>query len=245
MTSFAVITDESEHVKVPLVSADMVPEVAILDARTVVTAPPHVTADTGMGVCTHAIEAYLSTDHSDFTDAMAEKAIQLVCQWLPLCYRDGGNANARQRMHNTSCLVGMAFENVGLGITHSLAHALGGRFPIAHGRLNAILLPHTLAFNTTSGAQGESTSRIAWLGHLVGSTGPTERQQAYAFVQAVQRLARDLQIGPRITDHGIDRTEFRTLVPELAAAALEDGCTATNPVRVTHRDLEAILLKLL
>lgn len=116
---------------------------------------------------------------------------------------------------------------------------------MAHGRLNAILLPHTLAFNTTSGAQGENTSRIAWLGHLVGSTGPTERQQAYAFVQAVQRLARDLQIGPRITDHGIDRTEFRTLVPELAAAALEDGCTATNPVRVTHRDLEAILLKLL
>ncbi|MEL4357514.1 MULTISPECIES: 1-propanol dehydrogenase PduQ [unclassified Luteococcus] len=247
VTSFAVITEPETHVKLPLVARDMLPEVAILDAHLVLSAPQRITADTGMDVCTHAIEAYLARSHSDFTDALAEKAIQLVCRWLPRCYRDGDDLVARQHLHNASCLAGMAFENSGLGITHSLAHAIGGQFPVAHGRLNAILLPHTLAWNTASGigALSEPARRVAWLGHLVGVPAASERARVTAFITAVKTLTRQLEIGPRITDHGVDGGAYRAAVPHLAAAAIEDGCTAANPVTPTVQDLEKILLKLL
>lgn len=136
VTSFAVLTDERTHTKIPLVSPDMVAKLAILDPDAVVGVPPRITADSGMDVLTHAVEAYVSLGACDFSDALAEKAVELVFAHLVRCYTHGDDRDARGHMHNASCLAAMAFDNVGLGITHSLAHALGGRFPIAHGRLN-------------------------------------------------------------------------------------------------------------
>lgn len=241
-TSFAVITDQDTHTKIPIVSDDMVPAVAILDARAVTSVPARVTADTGMDVITHAVEAYTSTQHNDFSDALAEKAVQLAFDWLEQCYTHGDDLQARQRMHHASYLAGAAFENSGLGITHSLAHAIGGKFPLAHGRLNALLLPHVITYNTQRDPQ--TRARISWLGHLTGTPSSTDGMGARTFINAVTQLRRKLGIGPTLEAEGIDLVAFREAIPVMAKAALADTCTATNPVTPSVQDLQALLATL-
>ena len=239
VTSFAVITDESTHAKLPMVSPDLVPRLAILDSRVVLGVPPHTTADSGMDVLTHAIEAYVSTGASDFSDALAEKATQLAFANLQRCFDNGSDADARTPMHHASTMAAMAFDNAGLGIVHSLAHALGGRFPVAHGRLNAILLPHVIAFNARHSER--AAARYAWLGHVAGATAIGSRAGVASCIGRIERLNSALGIGPGLSDCGIPRDEFTASLDELATTALADGCTATTPVPPSHADLVAIL----
>ena len=141
VSRFAVITDQEKGVKYPLVEDSLLPDIAILDAELTTSVPPTVTADTGIDVFTHAVEAFVSTEASDFSDAAAEKAIKLVKRHLLPAYQNPEDRKARQGMHNASCLAGIAFSNSGLGLNHGMAHALGARFHIPHGRANGILLP--------------------------------------------------------------------------------------------------------
>lgn len=238
VTSFAVVTDERTHVKVPIASPDLVARLAILDPNAVVGAPAHITADSGMDVLTHAVEAYVARDACDFSDALAEKAVELVFAHLHRCFTHGDDLDARSHMHNASCMAAMAFDNVGLGITHSLVHALGGHFPVAHGRLNAILLPHVIEFNAARCPV--ANDRYARLGRLL-SPGASDKAAVLNLSAACRRLAKRVGIPPRLTEANIDASELRAAIPELAAAALSDGCTPPNPVQVTAADLAGLL----
>ena len=149
VTSFAVITDKKQNKKYPLADYELTPDVAIVDPDLVMSLPKKVTADTGMDVLTHAIEAYVSNMASDFTDGLAEKAAEIVVNYLEKAYDNGADKEAREKMHNASTIAGMAFTNAFLGINHSLAHKLGAEFHMAHGRINAILLPYVIRYNSS------------------------------------------------------------------------------------------------
>ena len=147
VTSFSVITDKYLDTKYPLADYELTPDVAIIDPQYVMSMPKSVTADTGMDVLTHAIEAYVSNMANDYTDGLAIKAIQLVFEYLPKAYHNGSDELAREKMHNASTIAGMAFSNAFLGINHSIAHKLGAAFNLPHGRVNAILMPHVIRYN--------------------------------------------------------------------------------------------------
>lgn len=246
VTSFAVVTQENPHRKVVLVSDDMAPTVAILDPAVTRTLPPGLTADTGMDAATHAIEAYVCAAHNDFADAFAEKATQLVFKHLEQAVHHGDDLVARERMHNAATMAAMAFENSGLGITHSLAHALGGTFDKPHGRLNAILLPAVMEFNAgpvTYGEHGisEVADRYAHLAHLVGLQAATRRNLALSLCAEVRRLRSSIGIPDTLSGLGIGRSDLRDALPALVSAAMADACTGANPVTPTPQDLTTIL----
>ena len=148
VTSFAVVSDREAERKYPLVSESLTPEETILDAELVKSVPPAITADTGMDVLTHAIEACVSTNRNDFSTALAEKSIEICGVFLLRAYLDGNDTHARQKMHVASCLAGLAFNSASLGLNHGMAHQLGAMFHIPHGRANAMLLPHIIEFNS-------------------------------------------------------------------------------------------------
>ena len=194
-----------------------------------------------MDVLTHATEAYAALEACDFSDALAEKAVELVFGNLERCYTHGDDLEARSHMHNASCMAAMAFDNVGLGIVHSLAHALGGHYPIAHGRLNALLLPHVIEFNAAR--SDRAAERYARLGRLLY---PSARGRAAvtSLVGAVERLRSRLGIPSRLSDLKVASEVLRRDEDGLVAAALADGCTTTTPVAPSPDDLKGILRRI-
>ncbi|MDD3340440.1 MAG: iron-containing alcohol dehydrogenase, partial [Lachnospiraceae bacterium] len=148
VTSFAVVNDTQAQIKYPLVSPSLTADEAILDAELVKSVPPSITADTGMDVFTHALEAYVSTEHNEFSSALAEKSIEICGVFLLRAYLDGNDTHARQKMHVASCLAGLAFNSASLGLNHGMAHQLGAQFHIPHGRANAMLLPLIIEYNS-------------------------------------------------------------------------------------------------
>ncbi len=247
VTSFAVITDE-HHTKLPLTAVEMLPEMAILDPEAVRTAPPKLTADSGMDAVSHAIEAYVAKGSNDFSDALAEKALRLADTSLVRAFRDGADADARERQHNAATMAGIAFQNAGLGIVHSLSHAIGGSFRVAHGRLNAILLPAVICFNAGDlGFRphdvGPVARRYAALAKALGLSASTERNLVLALNAWVEKLRTNLEMPATLTAAGVDRATFTAAVPALAATAHKDFCTSGNPVPATEKDLAALLTR--
>ncbi|MFU0788454.1 bifunctional acetaldehyde-CoA/alcohol dehydrogenase [Virgibacillus proomii] len=238
VTSFTVITDKKANMKYPLADYELTPDVAIVDPQFVMSVPKQVTADTGMDVLTHAIEAYVSNMANDYTDGLAIKAIQLVFEYLPKAYHNGNDALAREKMHNASTIAGMAFSNAFLGINHSLAHKLGAAFNIAHGRANTILLPHVIRYNAQKPEKFVSfpkyeyfiaDKRYAEIAATLNLPARTVEEGVESLVQAIIKLAKELNIPMSMKDAGINEQEFEAQVDELAELAFEDQCTTANP----------------
>lgn len=240
VTSFSVVKSGVE--KLVLVDALMLPDIAILAPELVTSVPPAITADTGMDVLCHAVEAFVSRHASDFSDAMAEKAVGLVFSHLADCWRQGDNLLAREKMHNASCMAGIAFTNASLGVTHSLAHALGGMFGIPHGRANTLLMTQVIAFNADYYGQcaTHAAQRYACLARLLGLPAATPREGVHSLLLAIKALKEELQFPCAIRDTSIDAAQFEQQLPQMVAQALRDNCTAGNPVTPHAAQLNAI-----
>lgn len=244
VSKFAVITDREKELKYPLVEDSLLPAAAVLDAQLTASVPPAVTADTGIDVLTHAIEAFVSTSANDFSNAAAEKAIKLVRRHLLAAYGDPANLEARQGMHNASCLAGIAFSNAGLGLNHGMAHALGARFHIPHGRANGILLPYVMSFNAGCSESLTSTAKqYAQISRLLRLDSSSVRQSALNLIRTARRYMEQLSIPSTIQAAGVNDAEFEAEVRSMSEAALADRCTATNPRPCTVEEIERVFHK--
>lgn len=251
VTSFAVITDKNKNIKYPFADYELTPDVAIIDPNFVMSLPKVLTADTGMDVLTHAIEAYVSNMASDFTDGLAEKAGELIKDYLVRAYEHGDDKIAREKVHNASCIAGMAFTNAFLGVNHSLAHKLGGEFHISHGRCNAILLPYVIRYNATTPTKFVSfpkyeyfiaDQKYANFAKKIGLEVSNTEDGVEALINLVNQLLDKLEIPKSFKDYGIDEEIYMSKVEELATRAFEDQCTTANPRLPLINELKKILI---
>ena len=250
VTAFSVITDYQKGIKYPLADFNITPDVAIVDPALAETMPPKLTAHTGMDAMTHAIEAYVSTLHCNYTDPLALWAIKLIAENLKNSYE--GDMEARKTMHDAQCLAGMAFSNALLGIVHSMAHKTGAAFSgghIIHGAANAMYLPKVIAYNAKVPEAAKRYAEIAKFLHLEGKS--TDE-----LVKALIRMLRDmndqLNIPQSIKNYGeggvkaeksiIDEKEFLDKLSNVATLAIGDACTGSNPRQPSQEDMEKLLL---
>lgn len=234
VTAFSVITDYSTGIKYPLADFNITPDVAVVDPELAETMPATLTAHTGMDALTHAIEAYVSTLNSPFTDPLALKAIQMVFDELLDSY--AGNTNSREQMHYAQCLAGMAFSNALLGIVHSMAHKTGAAFStghIPHGCANAIYLPYVIKFNAKDAT---AKSRYAYIAKFVGIAGESEDELVKNLCAKIDDYNVKLSIPKTLKEFGINEDEFKQKVSKIAELAVGDACTGSNP-RVITPDL--------
>lgn len=249
VTAFSVITDYDKGIKYPLADFNITPDVAIVDPELAEKMPPKLTAHTGMDAMTHAIEAYVSTVHCDYTDPLALHAIQMVHNDLKKSYE--GDMDARDRMHNAQCLAGMAFSNALLGIVHSMAHKTGAVFEgghIIHGAANAMYLPKVIQYNAKN---PEAAQRYAYIARFMGLEGSDTQSLVAALVAELRHMNDELNIPQCIAHYGeggtiaeqgfVGEEKFLAKLPEIAKNALGDACTGSNPRQPDQADMEKLL----
>ena len=234
VTAFSVITDYSTDIKYPLADFEITPDIAILDTDIPLTMPKKLTAHTGMDALTHAIEAYVATARSDFSDPLALKAISDIYDSLVDSYN--GDKDARGKMHIAQCLAGMAFSNALLGIAHSLAHKTGAVFHIPHGCCNAILLPYVIQYNSRA-----CMDRYADIARAIGLPGATDKQLTNALVDSIKELNKKLNIQQTYKENGVTEEVFNAHADAIAKNAVGDPCTASNPRPIDVENMEKVL----
>lgn len=245
VTKFAVITDKAAGVKYPLVTDSLLPDAAILSDELTASVPANITADTGFDVITHALEAYISINANDFTDAFAEKALELAFEYLPRACKNGSDLEAREKMHTASCLAGMAFNDASLGVNHGIAHALGAVFHIPHGRANAMVLCHVMKYNAGLDAFSSGSSvtceRLAKIARFVGLPSFSARQGAQNLIETLRRMSRELGIPQTLADVHISEKDYMAQKAHIVKSAVNDACTGTNPRKIDEAAVESIL----
>ena len=242
VTAFSVITDYSKGIKYPLADFNITPDIAIVDPEIAQTMPPKLTAHTGMDALTHAIEAYVSTLHSPFTDPLALQAISMVFEELEKSYK--GDKQAREKMHYAQCLAGMAFSNALLGIVHSMAHKTGAAYKnghIVHGCANAMYLPYVIKYNSKV---AEAEKRYAQIARYVGLKGSTDKELVAALCSKIDDMNKALNIPKQYKDYEngmVPEDEFKEKLSHIAALAISDACTGSNPRVPTQEEMEKLL----
>ncbi|EOU1828440.1 L-threonine dehydrogenase [Clostridium perfringens] len=236
MTLFAIITDEERHIKMALVDKHLTPIIAVNDPMLMLAMPKLLTAATGMDALTHAIEAYVSTAATPITDACAEKAIELISNYLVNAVENGQDVEARDMMAYAEYLAGMAFNNASLGYVHAMAHQLGGFYNLPHGVCNAILLPHVQEYNKST-----SASRLAKIAKIMGGNIEelTDEQGADLCIDMIKSLSQTIGIPEGLGVLGVKESDFETL----ATNALNDACSLTNPRKGNLEEVIAIFKK--
>ncbi len=242
VTAFSVITDYSKGIKYPLADFNITPDVAIVDPELAETMPKKLTAHTGMDAMTHAIEAYVSTLHCDYTDPLALHAIKMIHTYLKKSF--DGDMEARDKMHNAQCLAGMAFSNALLGIVHSMAHKTGAAYSgghIVHGCANAMYLPKVIKYNSKN---SEAAERYAYIAKFIGLEGNTVDELVDALINELKSMNKALEIPSCIKEYEggiIDEAEFNSKLKDVAALAISDACTGSNPRQPSQEEMEKLL----
>jgi acetaldehyde dehydrogenase/alcohol dehydrogenase len=233
-----VLLDRERGRKVTLVDYSLSPDVAIVDPQFVMSMPRNLTADTGIDCLTHALEAAVSIYASPYTDSHAMQAVRMVFKFLPIAYENPHDEEARSMMHNAACIAALAFSNASVGVNHALAHAFGARFGVSHGRANALMLPHVLAYNASVPTKFMPSpnqrayiadKKYAMIADLLGLDGDTIAEKVQSLVTATEQLLDRLEVPRSIADLGISEQEFERAMPDLAKIAFDDPSWRTNP----------------
>ena len=251
VTPFAVLIDKERGRKVTLADYSLTPDVAIVDPQFVMSMPKGLTADTGIDCLTHALEAAVSVYASPYTDSNAMQAIRLVFKYLPIAYEHPDDEEARTMMHNAACIAAMAFSNASVGVNHALAHAFGARFGVAHGRANALMLPHVIAYNASVPTKFMPSPHVrgytapkkyAMIADLLGLGGHTVEEKVANLVAATEQLLDQVEIPRSIAALGISKEEFERAMPDLVKAAFDDpSWRPTNPRMPLMSELAELL----
>ena len=238
VTPFAVLTDKERRRKVTLADYSLTPDVAIVDPQFVLSMPKGLTADTGIDCLTHALEAAVSSYASPYTDCNAMQAIRMVFKYLPIAYEHPRDEEARCMMHNAACIAAMAFSNASVGVNHALAHAFGAHFGVAHGRANALMLPHVIAYNAAVPTKFVPSpyqkghvahNKYATIADLLGLGGHTVEEKVKNLIAAVEQLLDQLEFPRSIAELGISKEDFERAIPELTSLAFDDPSGRSNP----------------
>jgi acetaldehyde dehydrogenase/alcohol dehydrogenase len=246
VTPFAVLTDKASGRKITLVDYSLSPDVAIVDPQFVMSMPKGLTADTGIDCLTHALEAAVSNYASPYTDSNAMQAIKLVFRYLPVAYANPGDEEARTMMHNAACIAAMAFANASVGVNHALAHSFGARFHVPHGRANALMLPHVIAYNASVPEKFmPSPNQRAYVAHrkyamiadMLELGGQTVEEKVAKLIGAINELLDRLAFPHSIAETGISKEDFERAIPDLAANAFADPSWLSNPRMPLLREL--------
>ena len=237
VTEYAVITDPVRNTKIPLTDPQMLPDAAILDPRLIESVPAGATAATGMDVLTHAVEAYSSTNNNPFARCYAAKAAEIVFKSLYDAYEDAHDLNAKASMQIASCMAGIAFNSSGLGITHSLAHAIGSQWHLPHGLANAIVLPYVVLFN----GQDPYTSSV--YGRLLSAMGilNISGNAPQMLMRSIEMLNREMNIPKSLQAAGIDEADYMENRGAIIGKAMNDVCTKTNPISPSIEQMLMVL----
>lgn len=241
VTSASVITDLESKTKHLIADDDILADVAILDPTLTLSVPPAVTANTGMDVLTHALEAYVAKDANAFSDALSEKAVELLLDALLTCYGHGNDIEARNKMHEASTLAGMAFNSAGLGVNHSIAHQLGGTFHIPHGLANAILLRTVIDYNSGDHSVMNKYAALVYKVKLAGlTTSPYDAVRILK--EVIKAMMAAMNMPDSIEKTGVDRADFENQLDNMTANALRDTCLPSNPRSISADGVRQILL---
>ena len=254
VTPFAVITDESTGVKYPLADYELMPDMAIVDADMMMSAPKGLTAASGIDAVTHALEAYASMMATDYTDGLALRALQMIFQYLPRAYDNGQtDVAAREKMANAATLAGMAFANAFLGVCHSMAHKLGAFHHLPHGVANALMICHVLRFNAAEAPAKMGTfpqydhphtlARYAKVADALNLGGDTDQEKLENLCRAIDGLKARVGIKATIRDYGIDEETFLASLDEMTEQAFDDQCTGANPRYPLMSEIKEMYLK--